>query len=944
MYPETMEHQGRRARNFATMRLLSTPTKKGRAKPMQNSRIALDGIWEFLHVSDDMLKPATIRSITVPGPWQAQFDDLGRRSGTGIYRRVVHIPADFLHERVFLRFGAVFHTAHVWVNGTEVGSHEGGFLPFSCDVTDQVRAGPNEIKVRVESPTDDPSEFPEYPLAEIPFGKQNWYGPLSGIWQSVFLERRVKDHIACLRLHPDRTSGRIDLDIHFARPLEADSEVQFDVFSGRRVVASARAIASRGVTLVRLDATVAGAQSWSPDKPHLYRAAVSTLRDGALIDDAESTFGFRTIEARDGKLFLNGEPFYLRAALDQDYYPDTICTLPSVEFIEDQFRKAKELGLNALRLHIKAPDPRYYDVADRMGMLIWAELPNGGLSTVRSRARKEATLKGIIDRDGNHPSIFCWTIINENWGVDLVNDPDHREWLKRMYAWAKAYDPSRLVVDNSPLSPSFHVETDIADYHFYAAIPDSRAKWDKFVEEMASRPDWLFSPEGDAVIRGDEPLMCSEFGNWGLPHPDKLKDRAGREPWWFETGHDWGEGVMYAHGVEHRFSDWSLDRVFGGFDRFIDAAQWQQFRALKYQIESMRRRPELAGYVITELTDVHWESNGLLDMRRNPRIFHDVFHTINADTVIVPHADRFSYWAGEEARIDLAVANGASRQLDGAHIEIDIDGAIERLAVASISPGAVLQHGPVTLAMPQCAKSMTCPIRFTLRTADGAAAATNVLDVALYPRGRRAADVSVWSPDPDIRKYLDFLGYRIGAGLERADVTVARSYDQLLSGYVRNGGRLLLLPETEGRLDPFFPHWQNVKVLAREGTPWQGDWASSFSWLRRRGAFEGVPGGPMIDLTFDRVIPAHVIANCNLLDFQARVHAGLVVGWIHRPAALAVERGYGKGRLMVSTFRLFRDAPGADPTAVALLDGLLRATTVQISRDEPPANAPGARL
>ena len=115
-------------------------------------------------------------------------------------------------------------------------------------------------------------------------------------------------------------------------------------------------------------------------------------------------------------------------------------------------------------------------------------------------ARKERLLKGIVDRDGNHPSIVIWTIINENWGVDLVHDADHRAWLKQTYRWLKAYDPTRLVVDNSPLAPSFHVETDIADYHFYAAFPDNRRAWDDFVDELAAARRWLFSPEGDAVI------------------------------------------------------------------------------------------------------------------------------------------------------------------------------------------------------------------------------------------------------------------------------------------------------------------------------------------------------------------------------------------------------------------------------------------------------------
>ena len=128
-------------------------------------------------------------------------------------------------------------------------------------------------------------------------------------------------------------------------------------------------------------------------------------------------------------------------------------------------------------------------------------------------------------------------------------------------------------------------------------------------------------------------------------------------------------------------------------------------------------------------------------------------------------------------------------------------------------------------------------------------------------------------------------------------------------------------------LYPFFPHWQAVRVQSRDGTLWRGDWASSFAWLRRTDHFDGFPGGPLLDETMDRVLPNHVIVNCNLLDFQARVFAGLVVGWIHKPVALGVERSYGRGRLVVSTFRLFRDEPLSDPTATMLFDKLVELST-----------------
>ncbi len=893
---------------------------------MDDSRISLDGTWEFLHVADDRLSgPAEIREITVPSPWQAQFSDLRMRAGIGIYRKTIEIEEDWLRDSVWLRFGAVFHNARVFINGEQVGTNEGGFLPFSFDVTPYLKPGRNEIKVRVDSPTDNPAEFPDSPFAEIPFGKQSWYGPLSGIWQSVHLERRIVDHMTRLRLVPHRDTGRVTAGVFFARPLTDATRIRIEVRDpAGQVVIDEIHETQVGVTSMPFEFSVEDVQSWSPDHPNLYQVRLELLRD-TLKDDIEDTFGFRTIETRGGKFYLNGEPLYLRAALDQDYYPDTICTVPSVEFLEDQFRKAKELGLNCLRCHIKAADPRYYEVADRMGMLIWTELPNGGMATDRSRGRKEKLLKGIVDRDVNHPSIIIWTIINENWGVDLVNDADHRDWLKRTFAWLKAYDPLRLVVDNSPLAPSFHVESDIADYHFYAAFPDHRADWDEFVDELSNRAAWLYSPYGDAVITGREPLMCSEFGNWGLPYPKDLRDASGQEPWWFETGHDWGEGVMYAHGVENRFSDWSLDRVFGDLRQFVTAAQWQQFRALKYEIESMRRKPNLAGYVITELHDCHWESNGLLDMRRNPRVFHELFHIINSDTVIVPKWERLSYWGGETARFSLVLAHGAGADLEGCRLEISFCDQSRQIPIERLKAPSVLDLGTIELGMPEFDEPSLRRAALELRSPDGQLLAQNHIDLVVHPRRQRPVHARqlVWSADEDIREHMQALGYAPARSLEESTLVVSRTHNKAIADHVRQGASLLLVPEDEMSLYPFFPHWQAVKVQARKGTLWAGDWASSFAWMRRSGHFARFPSGPLLDETMDRVLPDYVISGCNLLDFQARVFAGLVVGWIHKPVALGVERSYGRGRLVASTLRLFRDAPMADPTATVLLDTLV---------------------
>jgi hypothetical protein len=376
--------------------------------------------------------------------------------------------------------------------------------------------------------------------------------------------------------------------------------------------------------------------------------------------------------------------------------------------------------------------------------------------------------------------------------------------------------------------------------------------------------------------------------------------------------------------------------------RFVTAAQWQQFRALRYQIEAMRRKPQLAGYVITELHDCHWESNGLLDMRRNPRVFHELFPIINADTVIVPRWTRLSHWAGETARIEVAVAHGAGPAIDGAKLQVRLGDESRVLDLPRIEAPSVLDLGHLDLRVPEATDGTVRRIHFELRAPDGRLIATNHVDTAVHPRREKPAHARqlVFSPHDNVREHLRALGFPIARALEEASLVVARSHNEAIAAHVRNGASLLLLPKREQSLYPFFPHWQAVKVNERRNTLWAGDWASSFAWMRRSGQFRRLPSGPLLDETFDRVIPEHVISGCNLLDFQARVFAGLVVGWIHKPVALGVERSYGRGRMVASTLRLFRDAPGADPTATILIDSLTElATESRASRIEEALRA-----
>ena len=907
--------------------------------------ISLNGLWDFRHERD-----ASWRTANVPQPWQAEFADLRHVSGRAVYKRQFQTPAHWSDLEVVLQFGAVSYFCEVSVNGRMLGTHEGGYLPFEIIVPEDVLNPENWVEVAVQLPDGD-TLATEFPFAEIPHGKQSWYGPIGGIWQSVSLCARNKAHIEHCDIAADLKSGRVRLSVELsAAALRGNIAMAIRAPDGTTVASQTSAATTNQMNF---ELAVQMPLAWSPDHPYLYTVALELQSNAVAVDGSICTFGFRSIETRGGQILLNGKPFYMRAALDQDYYPHGICTPPSIEFLEDQFRKARSLGLNLLRCHIKAPDPRYYEVADRLGMLVWTEIPNVATFTADSARRMRETMQGILRRDGNHPSIIIWTLINEDWGTRLVEDARHRQWLAETYDWLKHLDPSRLVVDNSACHNNFHIKTDINDYHYYRSVPERREEWDKLTEEFAAGADWTFSSHGDAQRKGDEPLVVSEFGVWGLPDPTQLLHSDGSEQWWMETGGAWGDGVAYPHGVQNRFASYHLDKVFGSFDQFIEHVQWYQFANLKYEIESMRAQSSITGYVITELTDVHWEANGLLDMNRNPRVFHNRFADINSDIVIAMKVKLYAGWAGDDFEFGLCIATGGATIPNSTlHVTMP-DGKEQVLKVAAINSLAVFDLGKLKTVLPNLTISKVCAIDVRLMC-EGRILARNSAEIAVYVKRTSTVLPSLFSSDGKTVSFATGLGYSMVAQ-DKADIRITHALNAADIAAMQQGERYMVLADGSDkthknlrsdaakREQPFMPIFDevpgnlggpesqlpNIVLHERHGTIWRGDWIASFSWIRRAGAFAGLPGGPMVDLSFDRVVPFHVMTGFRPWEFGGAVHAGLVVGWVHKPAATIAERRVGKGGLVASTFRLLRDAPGEDPVAVSLFDALIQ-TAFQI--------------
>ncbi len=934
---------------------------------MNRQRTELDGVWQFWpdpnqNLTERSLREEDARQIRVPGPWQAQFDDLRDYSGVAWYRRQFDVDRrtggrDSDDAVYLLHFGAVDYFTTVWLNGQPVGEHEGGYLPFELDVTPLLRRDDaNELVVRVIDPGNDADFPPEFTFAEIPHGKQSWYGPIGGIWQSVYLERRSQVHLTRVRVTPDVSGEQAQVRVQLSKAADRPLGLWLTVTDPRGQVRRHRLLLAAGHDSEEATIPISEPMLWDTTTPHLY-GLQAVLLDGTddraePLDSLGTHFGMRTIAtSQSGHLLLNGRVLYLRGALDQDYYPDLIYTPFADAELEAQFAKAKHMGLNCLRTHIKITDPRYYDAADRAGILIWTELPNWQELTEPAKRRARDTLFGMVERDWNHPSIVIWTIVNENWGVDLAVNAGHRAWLSEMYTQLKQLDPHRLVVGNSPCFTNFHVVTDIEDFHNYYAMPDHYRKWKEWVQTFASRPPWTFAHVYESIEswrqyiqdpwnplprqqapevrrRGSEPMVVSEFGNWGLPDVGKLKECYQGEPWWFETGIEWGDGVVYPHGIEQRFKVYHLDKVFPTLSDLSAASQRMQFTALKYQIEQMRRHPSIVGYVITEFTDVHWESNGLLDMCRNPKTYYDVIGQVNSPDAIVPTDwDRVAFWEGERCEVRLALSHFSSSDLRGSRLEWQLDQWPEISGTfEGVTPerAQLTNLGTVVFEVPRMEKAVRARLEMRLLNASGELVTRNHHELYFFPRVEGPSHpVRLSAPGlPRLSARLSDMGYEMTDDLS-ADLVIVETMTDELRWYAQNGGKVLWLAETPESQQA---HLGAISIAQRHGRSWQGDWASSMSWIRQDKIFGGIPTGGTVDFAFADLTPETVIVGLNPRDFAANVHSGLFVGWAHHIVALVAERPVDRGRLMICTYRL-REHLGTQPVATIMMHDMIRRMT-----------------
>ncbi|MEA2652745.1 MAG: hypothetical protein QOI85_2466 [Chloroflexota bacterium] len=899
--------------------------------------VTLDGEWRFVR------DPQRERSandlpggepIAVPGCWEAQVSE-----PFGIvhawYWRDIEVPAWVGEGEVFLRFGAVMYRCEAWLNGRRIGAHEGGYTPFEMRLPELRHDAPNRIAVLVTNPMNAIEEYPglseerlaraearvpELPIREIPHGKQTWYGSQSGPWRSVTVEWRPTRRLERIRVAADWASGMVEIRAWTTGG--NDGQVELAVLDSSGSDLARTAVTAEPLSTAELH--VPGHQAWDLGTPVLYRLVARLRVEGAVVDEIETRFGFREIRTEDGRIVLNGRPILLRGALDQDLYAGTISTPPSRELLDRQLALAREMGLNLLRCHIKTPDPAYLDAADEAGMLLWCELPNWLTMTPASAARAETLLSEMVEAIGHHPSVVIWTVINEDWGTDLRHSARDRRWLRRMVDRLRAMDPGRLVVDNSacsaPGGPNFHLDTDLADFHRYAAMPDAAPRWREQMAELAERPAWLWSPHGDAVRRGGEPVVVSEFGTWALPHPDRV-----RGAWWTETG----DGIARPAGAAQRFGDQRLERVWPDLAALTTGTQRLQVEALRYQVGEMRRHPGIAGLVVTEFTDAYWEANGILDVGRRPKRDHERLAQIFGPTTLIVDLPRHDLWSGERIRARVSVS---SEDAGGrGSLRWRLGSSTGSMDVGPWQRATTTELGMIALHVPRATDTTDADLEVTLVQSNGSTIATATLPCAVVPaRARHASPrrISVHGSldrfDPTACLVAD--GHEVIEG-PNADLIVATELDAQALRAVCRGARLLLLARTDEALPAGLPLDRPARLHPRWPDPslpdadarWTGDWIGAFSWVMPHLAPD-LPRRAPLDFTFAEVLPAHVLAGYDPAQHAEEILAGMFVGWIHAPVALAWSFPQGTGRMTITTLHV---APEQGPVATVLRSALV---------------------
>jgi beta-galactosidase/beta-glucuronidase len=558
--------------------------------------VSLNGAWKFAFDPQRRFRrPRDVAEwplrIEVPYPPEAPASGIGDTGFHPVcwYQREFRVSAD--GGRVLLHFGAVDYQARVWVNDVLVAEHEGGHTPFMADITAALNdTGTQVVTVMAE---DDPHDLTK------PRGKQDWqlephalwYPRTSGIWQTVWLERVSRTYVQKIRWTPHVEDFSINFEARVIGDAADNLEMEVVLRHGDRLLARDRYIVIDGETDRRISFSDPGIDDfrnellWSPERPTLLDARIRLLRGDAVLDEFTSYTALRSVHILRDRLMLNGRPYLLRLVLDQGYWPETLLAAPDDEALKHDVELAKAMGFNGVRKHQKVENPRYLYWADRLGLLVWEEMPSAYRFTRTAIKRTVREWTEVIERDYSHPCIIVWVPFNESWGVpELTNVREHRHAVEALYHLTHTLDATRPVVGNDGWESS---ATDIIGIHDYDANNEHIRQ--RYGSESSA--DQLFDrrrPGGriltlDGYPHRGQPIMLTEFGGIGYV---KHRQPGVKHTWGYSVAQDEGDFAMRFYDLMHTVTHIAL----------------------------------FSGFCYTQFADCFQEVNGLLCADRSPKI------------------------------------------------------------------------------------------------------------------------------------------------------------------------------------------------------------------------------------------------------------------------------------------------------------------------------------
>ncbi|HET9526719.1 MAG TPA: glycoside hydrolase family 2 TIM barrel-domain containing protein [Pyrinomonadaceae bacterium] len=564
----------------------------------------LNGEWEFAF--DDNEEGLRLgwfdgrrlpQRIIVPFAYQTSLSGINDKSIHEVvwYARSFELPDEFYKRDLLLNFGAVDYACTIWINGQEVGHNRGGHVPFQFDIAPYVKSGENRLTVRVEDRQD----------PEQPRGKQSFTGLpegidyycTTGIWQTVWLEPVPSIRIEELRVNTDAKKNLIELTVFLHAP-SAAWRVEVEVLEdGNRVAIGEDQTA---VATGRVAITIPYAKLWSPESPHLYDLQVRLYDEDRLLDEVASYVGLRGIELRQGKFLINGKPTYLKMVLDQGFWPDGLLTAPSDEALQADIGWTKLCGFNGARKHQKIEDPRWLYWCDRLGLLVWEEMPNAREWSSKAEDLLSAEWQDALRRDFNHPCIICWVPVNESMGFPGLSQEHAGQYafIERMVRVTRRLDSTRPVIDNDGWE---HTDiTDICAIHDYTPSSEKLSTRYEATLKSGELPPkvWVDKPlfARGSRYRG-QPIVLSEVGGF-LTIPTDIPPEK--------------RDLLY--------------RFYASFEKPEEFLE--KYRDLMRGISSLKF---LAGFCYTQLTDIEQEINGLLTYDRRPKVPVEAIAEIHAE-------------------------------------------------------------------------------------------------------------------------------------------------------------------------------------------------------------------------------------------------------------------------------------------------------------------------